>query len=84
LVGEAVNLKRDVLFVIIGLVIFGIIIYILLQFMFFFVLFKSVIGDFWDQVGDGFYMIMIGFFVEIVMLLSIGWLVDLLVFLEVF
>ena len=61
-------------FAIIGSVLFGTLIYILLQFAFLFALPKSAIGDTWDQVGDGLYTTMTGPFAEVATLLSIGWL----------
>lgn len=53
LAGESANPKRDVPFAIIGSVIFGTILYILLQIVFLFALPASAIGDTWDQVGPG-------------------------------
>ncbi|MBB6626652.1 APC family permease [Nocardioides sp. KIGAM211] len=74
LAGESANPKRDVPFAIIGSVVFGTILYILLQLCFLFALPKSAIGDTWDQVGDGLYTTFTGPFAEIASLLSIGWL----------
>ena len=74
LAGESSNPKRDVPFAIIGSVIFGTILYILLQVVFLFALPASAIGDTWDQTGDGLYTTFTGPFAEIATLLSIGWL----------
>ncbi|GCD91994.1 APC family permease [Nocardioides sp. LS1] len=74
LAGESANPKRDVPFAIIGSVVFGTILYILLQLVFLFALPKSAIGDTWDQVGNGLYTTFTGPFAEIASLLSIGWL----------
>jgi amino acid transporter len=74
LAGESSNPKRDVPFAIIGSVIFGTILYILLQIVFLFALPASAIGDTWDQVGPGLYTTFTGPFAEIATLLSIGWL----------
>jgi len=74
LAGESSNPKRDVPFAIIGSVVFGTILYILLQLVFLFALPKSAIGDTWDQVGGGLYTTFTGPFAEIATLLSIGWL----------
>ncbi|WP_395657482.1 APC family permease [Nocardioides sp.] len=74
LAGESANPKRDVPFAIIGSVIFGTILYILLQIVFLFALPASAIGDTWDQVGPGLYTTFTGPFAEIATLLSLGWL----------
>ena len=74
LAGESSNPKRDVPFAIIGSVVFGTIIYVLLQIVFLFALPASAIGDTWDQVGPGLYTTFTGPFAEVATLLSIGWL----------
>jgi len=74
LAGEAANPKRDVPMAIIGSVIFGTIIYLLLQVAFLFALPHSAIGDTWDATGEGLYTTFTGPFAQLATLLSIGWL----------
>ena len=74
LAGEAANPKRDVPMAIIGSVIFGTIIYLLLQVAFLFALPQSAIGNTWDATGEGLYTTFTGPFAQLATLLSIGWL----------
>ena len=74
LAGEAANPKKDVPRAVIGSVVFGTIIYILLQITFLFALPKSAIGDTWDATGKNLYTAFTGPFAEVATLLSVGWL----------
>jgi amino acid transporter len=74
LAGEAANPKRDVPMAIIGSVVFGTIIYLLLQVAFLFALPHSAIGDTWDATGEGLYTTFTGPFAQLATLLSVGWL----------